>query len=139
VTSVIAYEGDATWRQYVGGYEDWVRQRQRSAPREEATGKKPLGDSTTAKKMETSAPPAAKPSAAKALKLNSKEKQELAGIPDRITELEKEQSEISALLADPETYKTDGSRVAQLQARFQEIESLNETLLLRWEELLARE
>ncbi|MBU3724765.1 MAG: ATP-binding cassette domain-containing protein [Burkholderiaceae bacterium] len=139
VTSVIAYEGDATWRQYVGGYEDWVRQRERSAPREEATGKKPLGDSTAAKKMGTPPPPAAKPSGAKALRLNSKEKQELAVIPDRITELEKEQSEISALLADPETYKTDGSRVAQLQTRFQEIETLNEKLLMRWEELLARE
>jgi len=27
VTSTIAHEGHATWRQYVGGYEDWVQQR----------------------------------------------------------------------------------------------------------------
>jgi ATP-binding cassette subfamily F protein uup len=75
----------------------------------------------------------------KVLKLNSKEKQELAAIPDQITALEKEQAEISAQLADPETYKTDGSRVAQLRARFTEIDSLNEKLLVRWEELLARQ
>jgi ATP-binding cassette subfamily F protein uup len=74
----------------------------------------------------------------KALKLNSKEKQELAALPDRITDLEKEQAEISRQLADPATYKEDGSRVAQLQSRFAEIESLNEALLVRWEELLAR-
>ena len=88
--------------------------------------------------------PAAKPvladiKPAKALKLNSKEKQELAAIPDQITGLEQEQAEIGAQLADPETYNTDGSRVAQLRARFAEIDSLNEKLLVRWEELLARQ
>ena len=75
----------------------------------------------------------------KVLKLNSKEKQELAAIPDQISALEKEQSEISAQLADPETYKSDGGRVAKLQARFDEIDSLNEKLLMRWEELLTRD
>ncbi|MFN4997875.1 MAG: ABC transporter C-terminal domain-containing protein [Betaproteobacteria bacterium] len=56
-----------------------------------------------------------------------------------MTALENEQAEISAQLADPETYKTDGSRVARLRARFAEIDSLNEKLLVRWEELLARQ
>jgi ABC transport system ATP-binding/permease protein len=130
VTSVIAYEGNATWREYVGGYEDWLRQRG-VAPQESEGSKKPVAPA--AKQVVASAKPA------KALKLNSKEKQELAAIPDQITALENEQAEISALLADPDTYKTDGARVAQLQARFSEIDSLNETLLNRWEELLARQ
>ncbi len=130
VTSVIAYEGNANWREYVGGYEDWLRQRG-VAPQDPGGSKKPLAPA--AKQVVASAKPA------KALKLNSKEKQELATIPDQITALENEQAEISALLANPDTYKTDGARVAQLQARFAQIDSLNETLLNRWEELLARQ
>jgi ABC transport system ATP-binding/permease protein len=135
VTSVIAYEGNATWREYVGGYEDWLRQRG-SVAQEPGVSKKPVapaGKQAAVKQVVASATPA------KALKLNSKEKQELAAIPDQITALDNEQAEISAQLADPDTYKTDGARVAQLQARFAEIDSLNETLLIRWEELLARQ
>ena len=149
VTGVIGYEGDATWRPYVGGYEDWLRQRQRQAPSAGLTGPnrksgqaaKPLSKGSQAIPSEKNAPPSAAVSAkaARPLRLNSKEKQELVAIPDRITALEHEQAQISAQLADPETYKTDGSRVAQLQARFQEIELLNEALLLRWEDLLSRE
>jgi ATP-binding cassette subfamily F protein uup len=131
VTSTIAHEGDATWRQVVGGYEDWARQRPAGLTRESGTPKKVVLPATK--------PVAADTKPAKALKLNSKEKQELAAIPDQITALEKEQSEIGAQLADPETYKTNGPRVAQLRARFAEIDSLNETLLVRWEELLARQ
>lgn len=131
VTSTIAHEGHATWRQYVGGYEDWVRQRPAGLPQESEALKKVVVPA--AKQVLADTPPA------KALKLNSKEKQELAAIPDQITALENEQAEISAQLADPETYKTDGSRVAQLRARFAEIDSLNEKLLVRWEELLARQ
>ncbi|MBU6142977.1 MAG: ATP-binding cassette domain-containing protein [Betaproteobacteria bacterium] len=131
VTSTIAYEGHATWRQYVGGYDDWVRQRPTGLTQESGALKKAVVPA--ARQAPANAPPA------KALKLNSKEKQELASIPDQITALEKEQAEISVQLADPETYKTDGSRVARLRARFAEIDSLNEKLLMRWEELLARQ
>ena len=131
VTSTIAYEGDATWRQYVGGYEDWVRQRPASLTQDSDAPKKAA--LPAAKQVFANSKPA------KVLKLNSKEKQELAAIPDQITALEKEQAEISVQLADPETYKTDGSKVAQLRARFAEIDSLNDRLLVRWEELLARQ
>ena len=129
VTSVIAYEGSANWRDYVGGYEDWLRQRVTVSHETVATKKV----SSAAKPAVTGAKPA------KALKLNSKEKQELENIPDQITALEQEQAEISALLARPETYKSEGSQIAQLQARFQEIESLTESLLARWEVLLAKQ
>lgn len=145
VTSVIAYEGDATWRDYVGGYEDWVRQRARATSATPATtdtpkrgdgsANKSAADKQTSPANDTGT--ATKP--VKVLKLNSKEKQELAAIPDQISALEKEQSEISVQLADPETYKSDGGRVAKLQARFDEIDSLNEKLLMRWEELLTRD
>ena len=138
VTSVIAYEGNANWREYVGGYEDWLRQR---GPVSQA---RILENKSTARqvsqgKLITATEADQTGKAAKMLKLNSKEKQELAAIPDQVTALEKEQAEISALLSDPETYKTDGAKAGELQARFAEIESLNEALLIRWEALLARQ
>jgi ATP-binding cassette subfamily F protein uup len=141
VTSVIAYEGNATWREYVGGYEDWIRQRGVITQDVDASKNtaNPTSKQSSEKKLESTPEFAAKTNAAKALKLNSKEKQELATIPDQITALEKEQSEISAQLSDPETYKSDGAHVANLQARFAEIDALNEKLLVRWEELLARD
>ena len=94
---------------------------------------------SAANKAEPASDRAVNNTPSKPLRLNSKEKQELAAIPDQITALEKEQTEISAQLADPETYKSDGSRVAQLQVRFAEIDALNEKLLVRWEELLGRQ
>ena len=144
VTSVIAAEGSAKWRQYIGGYEDWLRQRNAAAPPRPPEPKKTEGakKSDRGSAFRSSAGDAGVPQAptpARPLKLNSKERQELAAIPDKITALEEEQAQLSGLLADPNTYKNDGARVAQLQARFAEIELLNEALLTRWEELLARE
>ncbi|MFZ9346702.1 MAG: ATP-binding cassette domain-containing protein [Burkholderiaceae bacterium] len=141
VTSTIAYEGDAHWRQYVGGYEDWVRQRPASLAKEASGSIKSAATPaavSAANKAEPASDTAERTKPSKPLRLNSKEKQELAAIPDQITALEAEQAKIGVQLADPETYKSDGSRVAQLQARFAEIDSLNEKLLVRWEELLAR-
>lgn len=141
VTSTIAYEGDAHWRQYVGGYEDWVRQRPASLAKEASGSIKSAATPaavSAANKAEPASDTAERTKPSKPLRLNSKEKEELAAIPDQITALEAEQAKIGVQLADPETYKSDGSRVAQLQARFAEIDSLNEKLLVRWEELLAR-
>ncbi len=134
VTSVIAFEGDARWVEYIGGYADWQVQRQRVQDYQAQHN----GTSSPSAKSKAAIQPPSKPASPPAQgtkKLNSKEKQELAAIPDQISTLEKEQAEISLLLADPETYKTDGARVAKLQARFAEIELLSERLLARWEEL----
>ncbi len=120
--------------EYIGGYADWQVQRQRVQDYQAQHN----GTSSPSAKSKAAVQPPSKPASPPAQgtkKLNSKEKQELAAIPDQISTLEKEQAEISLLLADPETYKTDGARVAKLQARFAEIESLSERLLARWEEL----
>lgn len=143
-TSVIAYEGGGHWQQYVGGYDDWLRQRPTDRPAPQTVSpKKTVGSlskqANTAEHGLLSTSQQSRQKKSSAPRLNSKEKQELAGLPDQITALEKEQAEISASLADPQTYKNRGDHVAALQARFAEIEALNEQLLRRWEELLKRE
>jgi ATPase subunit of ABC transporter with duplicated ATPase domains len=69
VTQTLAVEGDGQWREYVGGYGDWLRQR--PAPVEEKTAGKPP--------RETVAAITQKPR----IKLSFKERRELEALPVR--------------------------------------------------------
>ncbi|MGZ5144859.1 MAG: hypothetical protein ACXWCP_14985, partial [Burkholderiales bacterium] len=53
--------------------------------------------------------------------------------------LEREQSEITTELADPELYRDQRDRVQALQARYSAIESQLMQSLARWEALEARQ
>ena len=126
VTSTIAWEGAAgAWREYEGGYEDWVLQRARSAPVAPAAPPAPR-----------SAPVAtpAKPAA----KLGFKEQRELDELPGRIDALEAEQRDLTAQLASPALYTGAPQRVAELQARYAALEEELAEALQRWEQLAAR-
>jgi ATP-binding cassette subfamily F protein uup len=124
VTQVIAFEGDGVLREYVGGYSDWQQQRATAA----------------------AAPSAAKPGAtaprprrtASTQKLSFKETRELEAMPAKIASLEREQTEITAALADASLYRDQPARVQALQQRYASIEEELMTCLARWEELEAR-
>ena len=87
------------------------------------------------------APPAAASNSAAAAtpakprKLSYKEQRELDELPSRIEALEAEQSALNARLADPEAYRKEGSKVAELHERVQAIDTELMTLLERWETL----
>jgi ATP-binding cassette subfamily F protein uup len=127
VTSLIAWEGDVTpglWREYEGGIEDWKLQRARSA-------------APAAPVAKPAAAPATKPTTP-ARKLGYKEQRELDQLPARIDALEVEQKQLGELLADPALYSREPQRVAELQARFAQIEDELMTALERWETLGSR-
>ena len=69
VTQTLAAEGDGVWREYVGGYSDWLEQRPKPAVQSRAQhgGRARAGASAT------------KPRA----KLSFKEQRELAALPGR--------------------------------------------------------
>ena len=123
VTQVIAAEGDGYWKEYVGGYEDWERQR-------------PVAGAAPAVKKEAApakpAEPEKKPIAK--VKLSFKEQRELDGLPERLAALEKEQAELTERLADPALYR-DAPELARLQARVAVIEDEQLAALERWEAL----
>jgi ABC transport system ATP-binding/permease protein len=133
VTSTLVFEGDGLVREYVGGYEDWVRQRD---PRRSGEFK------AQSPELATPAAPARGSSqtkaAAKVEKLSFKETRELADLPARIETLEAAQSDLHARLADPALYQGAGEEVAELRARLQALESELETTYARWEALEAR-
>ncbi|CAM8672129.1 Uup ATPase components of ABC transporters with duplicated ATPase domains [Comamonadaceae bacterium] len=144
VTSTIAYEGDAKWREYEGGVSDWLIQTKRANDIAAAQGKttaKPFNyereqlqkqDQATAKVSATA--PAA-PAPAKARKLSFKEQRELDALPDQIAALEAEQKEIADALADGSLFAKDNARALALSERNAAIDEALMAALERWEVL----
>ncbi len=145
VTSTIAYEGDAKWREYEGGVSDWLIQTKRANDIAAAQGKstaKPFNyERAQLQKQEqataavTAAPAAAAPAAGKAKKLSFKEQRELDGLPDLIAALEAEQREINEALADGSLYSIDNVRAMKLATRNAQIDDELMAALERWETL----
>ncbi len=139
VTSTIAYEGDAHWREYEGGVNDWLTQSRRASEIAQSKGQKGAnpfnyGRETSTKKepAKAVAAPAAQP---KARKLSFKEQRELDGLPEAIAALEAEQQTINATLADGSLYASDNARALQLASRSAQIDDALLAALDRWEEL----
>ncbi|MEA5114033.1 MAG: ATP-binding cassette domain-containing protein [Geobacteraceae bacterium] len=122
VTSTLAIGEGGQVREYVGGYDDWLRQ---SAAELAASEPSP-----TPPQKEKPRPQAEKPR-----KLSFKEQRELEALPDSIAGMEKEMDDIHRKLADPEYYRTAGAEVATLTARMEELENDLEEAYQRWEAL----
>ncbi len=123
VTSTLVFEGEGQVREYVGGYDDWLRQTAESS----------------APSPPPSAPAADKPrrQAERSRKLSFKEERELASLPERIAALETEQEAVHRTLADPDFYRGGGSEAAGLKARLEAVEAEIEEAFRRWQELEA--
>lgn len=121
VTQVIAFEGEGRLKEYVGGYQDWERQRPAPETPKAVTTPKTV---TAKRSRETQ-------------KLSYKESKELEALPARIEALESEQNALSAQLADSATYQSDPEQLKSLHARYAEIESELAQAFKRWEALEA--
>lgn len=130
VTQTIAYEGNGRWRDYVGGYDEWVAQR--PAPAEDAgAAARPADDSAARAK-------AARPKPARSAKMNSWELRELEGLPDAIAALEAQQAELAGKLADGSLYRDAPAEVERINGELAKLESELEERFARWELLEAR-
>ncbi|MFM7658648.1 MAG: ATP-binding cassette domain-containing protein [Burkholderiaceae bacterium] len=164
VTQVFVAEGNGVWREYVGGYSDWERVRapdlqseqkksgQKQPSPNQPSSKQPSRGPThqTAQRAlasESSGSAAISASAdalnaasptLKPKKLSFKEQRELEQLPQMIEQLEAEQTDLSARLADPALYRQSPSEVQQLNLRYAEIETLLTQALERWEAIELR-
>ncbi|MCW5624241.1 MAG: ATP-binding cassette domain-containing protein [Burkholderiales bacterium] len=129
VTQVIAFEGEGRVREYVGGYDDWIRQRAVPVP-------PPVSPAGPAPKKELVRDTAAKSAAAN--RLGFKERKELESLPARIEQLETEQARLTAQLGDPALYQADPTGAQAAQARFAAVEAELAQTYARWEALEAR-
>ncbi|MEJ2480553.1 MAG: ATP-binding cassette domain-containing protein [Acidihalobacter sp.] len=124
VTSTLAFEGDGHFLEYVGGYQDWLRQRPPPKPAERA-------------RQAAAAPRIAPKPKANVRKLSYKEQRELDALPERIAALEAEQASLHGQLSDPAVYRDQPDTVRQTQARLAEVDAALELAFARWEELEA--
>jgi ATP-binding cassette subfamily F protein uup len=127
VTSTLVFEGDGRIGDYVGGYADWVHEKEKIAAAKSAAAARAAAQASSAPA------PKAKP----ARKLTNKEQRELEALPAQIDALETEQGELGAKLADPVFYQRERSAAALVKARLDELDRRHATALARWEELEA--
>ena len=124
VESVIAYEGDANWRQYPGGYSDMVRQQRK--PKDSQSGGK--------KNKKGGADKNAKPTPQK---LSYKHKFRLENLPAEIAALELKITELSDSLADPDLYTSNFDKFDATSLELQAAQTKLEACEDEWLELEA--
>jgi ABC transport system ATP-binding/permease protein len=119
VTQTLAAEGGGSWKEYVGGYTDWVRQRPAAMTEEKA------GSRTAVR-------------ARGKVKLSYKETRELQSLPKEIEALEAEQKALAGRMASPEYFRQPAEALRSDKARNDEIEAQMLLKLERWEALEAK-
>lgn len=131
VTSSIVFDADGEVREYVGGYDDWLRQRpqqeEKSAAQEEQKQKRTRARADGKRK----------------LTFNEKRErdqlqQELDAMPERIEALEQAQEDLNAKLADPDFYQRDPEGFARATEELQKQEAELDAALERWEAVEER-
>ncbi|MFZ2315905.1 MAG: ATP-binding cassette domain-containing protein [Gammaproteobacteria bacterium] len=124
VTSTLVFEGQGKIVEYVGGYQDYLKQRKVETTK--TTSVKP----PVAEKIQESTP-----TSSKGKKLSYKEQRELTELPALIEKLEKDQADIQQVIADPDFYKNDAEKVAATLEQLKTLETTLEKAYLRWSEL----
>jgi ATP-binding cassette subfamily F protein uup len=122
VDSCWVFEGEGRVREYVGGYDDWLRQRAQPV----------RAASTPARTTESKS---AAPAATAKKKLGYKEQRELDTLPAKIAALEAEQAALQASLNDPDFFVRAPEEASAAAARLPVIDEELLALLERWETL----
>jgi len=129
VTSTLVFEGGGRVAEYVGGYEDWLRQRPAppaETPRREAA--KPAGADAAA----------ADPRLAPKKKPTFRELRELEELPARIEALEAEQAALNVVVGGPEFYKEPAETIKTTLARLEDVRQALLDAYARWDDLDSR-
>ena len=127
VTSTLVFEGPGVVREYVGGYQDWLRQR--PVPRPEARQGKPSTRERT---------PPRPADAGRSRKLSYRDQRELDALPARIEVLEGERDALLASMNEPAFYQREGSAIRAVQAQLEQLQETLASAYARWESLESR-
>ncbi len=126
VTSTLVFEGNGSVNEYVGGYDDWMRQRK--------TASKPAPVKQRSEKME----PVAKASVPVAGKKQSyKDQRELETLPAKIEALETEMAALQATMNAASFYQQDKAAINAAQLRWQQLQTELQQAYERWQKLDA--
>jgi len=127
VTNTLVFEGDGFVKEYSGGYDDWLNQRQTAIS----------AAATAAKSARAEA--AAKPDpVARPRRLSFKEQKELDQLPKLIERLESEQSELHDTMAQPGFFQKDKLVIMEANQRLERLQQELSAAYVRWETLEAQ-
>ena len=117
-------------QEFVGGYEDWVRQRLAEKSAASAASKKAAAGGETK--------PNTTKIAGRPKKLSYKEQRELDELPAVIEALESEQRALATRVTGPDFYKEGAETIKQSLARVDSLQQELASVYARWAELDAR-
>ncbi len=117
------FEGDARVNEYVGGYQDWLRQRPPPVAEPQPPAGKPSADRPAKKRQ----------------KLGYNEQRELKALPRKIEKLETQIEELQQSMAEPGFYQQQAATIDTSQQQLKQQESELEQLYQRWEQLESLE
>jgi len=124
VTSTLVFEGEGEVNEYVGGYDDWLRQSAHAEKKKATTSSKPV-----VKQAQVKAPEK------KSRKLSYNEQRELEQLPAQIEQWETEQEALHQQMASADFYQQAQDAIADAQQRLARLESDLENAYDRWEQL----
>ncbi|WP_163833644.1 ATP-binding cassette ATPase Uup [Spartinivicinus ruber] len=138
VTSTLVFEGKGQVIEYVGGYQDWLRQGGNfSALVEAATGTNQSPQKSNQANSSSSLKPEPVKLASGKKKLSYKLQRELDHLPGEIDALEAEQAALTRQTSQSDFYQQPHEQVQPVLNRLAELEQLLEEKLDRWAELEA--
>lgn len=117
VSSIIVMKGDGEIDETIGGYDDWLEQKNAEATSTNKVKKTEKAEQKTGKK------------------LSYNEQRELAKLPAQIEKLEATQATLHEKLADPELYQKSTDELANVQSELKQLEAKIEAAYTRWNEL----
>lgn len=129
VTSTLVFEEDARVNEYVGGYDDWLKQsdaRKASLNKKDDTATKTNGNTGSSVQAEKKAP---------TKKLSYKDQRELDGLPAQIEIFEEEVESLQNLMAEESFYKQEQNEIKKIQQQLVESQEKLSHCYTRWEEL----
>jgi ATP-binding cassette subfamily F protein uup len=129
VTQTLAAEGNGVWREYAGGYSDYLQQRP-TVPVGRANEAAPTAARQAARDRAAGATPVKTRT-----RLSHKEERELAALPEQIEALEREQTELTARMSEPDYHRLGGEQLRGDHKRLAELEELLLEKFARWESL----
>jgi ATP-binding cassette subfamily F protein uup len=129
VTSTIVLEGNGVLNEFVGGYEDWLRQRAMIATETVSEAKDSAQNKTTPKKSNANV------GNQKTKKLTYKDKLTLEKLPALIEKLENKIEVMHEKMSDPEHHKQEASIMIDDKKQLEAMELELKQAYKQWEEL----
>ena len=138
VTSTLVFEGGGKVQEYVGGYEDWIRQG--GSPKllgvtESKGGKSELNSAVVEKAADVAAPVAAAPVETSKKKLSYKLQRELEALPGQIDVIEKAMAKLQEEVASENFYQRPIGETSEVLAKLEKLQGELDVLVERWAEL----